>query len=129
MSTAVNETTGKIETVFEGCTNLKEITLGDVQLIPEGFFAGFENLETVVLPETLVEIGANAFNGCKNLKNIVIPAKVEMIGNAAFQGCESITAVSFGANLAQIGDYAFDGCSGLTSVASASCGVCLRLPQ
>ena len=36
-------------------------------LLGSGLFYGCSALETVVLPDVVVQIGANAFNGCVNL--------------------------------------------------------------
>ncbi len=44
----------------------------------------FNNLEEVVLPKTLVEIGANAFSYNQSLKMINIPDSVQSIGRDAF---------------------------------------------
>lgn len=76
-------------------------------------------LETVILPEGLRVIEANAFHNCKALKNIVLPSTLTNIKGGyyegAFQGCESLEKINFPANLVEIGRYAFEG-TGLTEI-------------
>ncbi len=55
---------------------------------------GFKNLETVVLPESLKVIGAEAFSGCQNLSSIKLPEGLIEIGNEAFEGCKSIKNIN-----------------------------------
>lgn len=62
--------------------NVKEGTT----TILEDVFANQENLVAVTFPESLKEIGANAFLGCANLKEITIPEGVVSIGENAFDG-------------------------------------------
>ncbi len=77
------------------------------------------DLETIVLPDTLVSIGTSAFAGCFNLKDVVLPKSVTTVSDNAFnvyvEGIESKTNVDFTAcsELAYIGDYAFHGCGGI----------------
>lgn len=91
------------------------------------------------LPDTLTEIGANAFAECWNMRgSLVIPESVVSIGDYAFYNCgldgtltlsknlEAINEGAFGEceelqgqliipeGVKRIGDYAFDLCSGLS---------------
>ena len=45
------------------------------------------NLKSIVIPETVVEIGSAAFQRCKALTRIVLPSSLISIGNNAFEGC------------------------------------------
>ena len=44
-------------------------------------------VSSVILPDTIQEIGWFAFSGCSNLVRVSIPASVEKIGYAAFENC------------------------------------------
>ncbi|MBR3023000.1 MAG: leucine-rich repeat protein [Oscillospiraceae bacterium] len=82
---------------------------------------GFSMDETSVdIPETLggvpvTVIGMYAFNGCK-LKSVVIPDSVKEIGNYAFTMSDSLESVTFGNGLEKIGIKAFEMCSKLGKV-------------
>ena len=60
--------------------------------------------------------GYDAFRGCSGLTSIVIPNSVREIGSSAFSGCSGLTAISIPNSVTEIGDYALSGCSGLTSI-------------
>ena len=55
-----------------------------------GGFYSCHWIERVVLPNSLKEIGDNAFNGCSSLKSIDIPDGVMVIGEGAFSYCEKL---------------------------------------
>lgn len=70
-------------------------------------------LESITIPETVIEIDTFAgagitnvelpdglqklpsFNGCAKLANITIPAKIKSIPDACFIGCEKLTTIKF----------------------------------
>lgn len=60
-------------------SDLKELNLSDSQFknIPENF-SSFNNLETLILNDTIESIGVNAFNS-SHLNNIVLPKKLKKI--------------------------------------------------
>ena len=117
--------------------------LPGTKYIAEDAFRNNSYLVTVILPDGLLEIKANAFNSAKSLSAIEIPNTVELIGNAAFQNCGSslnvifkdgeaalvitdnafsgahISEIALPARLVVLGDYAFSGISGLQSVTFA----------
>lgn len=50
-------------------------------------FASNDDVENLVIPNTVVEIGINACEGCSSLKSITISVGVNTIGSDAFNGC------------------------------------------
>lgn len=50
----------------------------------------FSNVEQVILPETLTEIGAYAFQLCGNLKTLQLPSSVKSIGKSCFEECRNL---------------------------------------
>ena len=65
--------------------------------------------DTVVLPEGIRRIEANAFAGCAYLNRMSIPEGCMFIGEAAFQNCERLSTVEIPGSVTEIGWKAFDG--------------------
>ncbi|MBQ0101336.1 MAG: leucine-rich repeat protein [Firmicutes bacterium] len=76
-------------------------------------FGFYNDIEVVVFPDSLLEIGKESFVGCARLSDINL-SNVEIIGENAFGGLSSLTSVS-GDKVHVIGKGAFSG-SGLVSV-------------
>ena len=102
------------------------------------------NIRTVILGNSIKEIGNSAFSNCVQLTSINIPESVTSIGSKVFEGCTALTDVLLNSNIASntysslsslkdifgiqvkkytlgdnvttIGKSAFNGCSGLTSI-------------
>ena len=53
-------------------------------LVESGVFDRAKRLQTVVLPEGLVQLGSGAFRGCEALSELEIPDSVTVIGAGAF---------------------------------------------
>jgi hypothetical protein len=53
-------------------------------------------LTSIVIPESVMKIGENAFYNCSNLTWVIIPTVTTSIGNLAFQGCSKLTMVFYG---------------------------------
>lgn len=51
-------------------------------------FNGCDSLKSIVLPESLREIPAGAFQYDYNVKRIFIPASITKIDKTAFEGCD-----------------------------------------
>ena len=88
---------------------------GDVTTIGEKAF-GYSSLTSVAIPDSVTEIGVQAFYYCSRLTSVTIGDSVTTIGNCAFGWCESLTSVTIGDSVTTIGDYAFSNCDSLTSV-------------
>ena len=73
-------------------------------------------IKTINIPNTVKEIGDNAFEICTSVETINIPDSVTNIGNYAFFGCTGLTSINIPNNVTTIGDFAFSICSRLTSV-------------
>ena len=90
--------------------------------IPDGIatidyaFNGCSSLNSVTIPNSVIDIGNYAFNDCSGLTSVTIPTSVRSIGRHAFGGCCGLTSLTIPNSVASIGEAAFDGCSALTSV-------------
>jgi hypothetical protein len=65
-------------------------TNNDGSWIDQGVFRECVNLETVVLPNSLTEIGQGSFYGCTSLASLNIPRGTAAIGQRAFYNCTLI---------------------------------------
>ena len=74
------------------------------------------SLTNVTMPDSLTNIGVYAFESCTGLTSVVIPSRVTSIGGEAFGGCTSLTSVTIPSSVTSIGEFAFDLCKSLTSV-------------
>lgn len=96
-------------------TKIELLTLGNsVSSIGEFAFSENHFLKHVVISNSLKTIHVGAFYNCKNLKSVDFGNSLVSIGAAAFQAC-SLTSVCLPETLQLIGDVAFAG-NNLTSV-------------
>ncbi len=115
----VPETVTKMgEGVFGNCTGLQSLTLpfigtdannpsrfnssnygtpttfiltGGTEIIAGAF--QYAKVENVILPDSIITIGENAFDECQILKTITLGTGVTTIGAEAFDGCQSLKGV------------------------------------
>ena len=81
-----------IGSAFDGCWKLEKITLPDtITEIGAEAFSECEALKEINLPSNLASIYYHAFYECKKLESIIIPESVTFIDNGAFYGCKSLT--------------------------------------
>ena len=65
------------------------------------------NLNTLVLPDTVINIEKYAFYNAANLQNIIFNNKLQNIDKHAFENCLGLTQLDFPDTLLCIDDYAF----------------------
>ncbi len=111
-------TAKKIEyCAFNGCKNLKSVIIGDsVTEIGSQAFKYCCSLTEVVMGSNITNIGQEAFRDCDSLKSIEIPNGLTVIEDSTFHSCNSPTDISMGENITYIGNFAFDGCYSLKSI-------------
>lgn len=64
-------------------------------------------ITSIVIPESIENIGEKAFEGCKSLTSIVIPNSVKSINSNTFSYCSMLTSVVIPESISTIGYYAF----------------------
>ena len=98
---------------------LTDLDLSEVnitELPTRSFYGGTtNNLENLVLPQTLTTIADQVFQNSK-LKNIQIFGNLTTIGASAFSGCTSLSTITIPASVTTIGASAFSGCTALSTV-------------
>ena len=79
-------------------------------------FIGRRSLTSLVIPDSVTNIGDYAFSGCSSLSSVVIPDRVTSIGDCAFENCSSLTDIVIPDGVTNIGKCAFEGCRSLTDI-------------
>ena len=74
------------------------------------------NISSYTIPNSVTEIGMNAFSGCTGLTSVTIPNSVIEICWNAFENCTGLTSVTIPESVTEMGWCAFKKCTGLTSV-------------
>ena len=110
---------------FVGCRSLKtagpigsgcNYEFGWKEIIPDNAFHGCQELNSVIIPESITEIGSDAFYGCWNLYIITLPENLEKIGDEAFYACGGLESITIPESVIEIGERAFSECNNLSSI-------------
>lgn len=92
------------------------VTLPDtITEIGEEAFRGNATLTTLEIPDSVESISYNAFKDCTALASVIIPDSVTHVGPGAFEGCTALTSVEIGENVSSWGTGVFTNCSALGS--------------
>ncbi len=105
------------ENAFLGNEELESVVLSDsIVKIGNAAFTNCHNLRNVTLGENITEIGESAFSFCSALRDITIPDKVTTMGKKVFWFCRNLTDVSIGKGLRVISAATFEQCTSLQSI-------------
>ena len=119
------------EDAFMDCNALKRVEIGDVVSwlgmtfvsrysnplsLAHHLYVNGQELEQLVVPQSIQQVSPFAFIECEGLKSVVIEDGVADIGTAAFSNCTSITSVSLPQTMTAIGKQVFLGCTALTGI-------------
>lgn len=100
---------------FYRCNELDSVVISDsITSIESSAFSSCYCLRSVVIGDGVTSIGSSAFYDC-SLASVVIGDGVTSIGGNAFYSCNNLTSVVIGNGVTSIGGSAFYNCSGLTS--------------
>lgn len=80
----------------------------------EAFFGS--TFSSILLPDSITEVGDGAFSCCVNLRGMTLPEGVTGIGDEAFFNCASLESVTIPDSVTRIGRAAFGCASILTDV-------------
>ena len=104
--------------------------------IENGKVISCENVEKVIIPKGVTEIGAYAFNGCDRLVDVSIPNTVIKLGFRAFSNCSSLENIKLPDSILEIGSNSFIHCYslkqivlpfGITKIESLTFQYCINL--
>lgn len=106
---------------FSYCVSLSLIDFGqnnEILLIDSAAFSNCWALSDVIIPKTVIGIGAKAFFHCIALERILIPNNVLVIAEQAFRECSNLSVVTFEeeSKVEQLGWWSFSNCTSLVSI-------------
>ena len=115
------------ESAFVGCSALTSIIVAEGNprydsrencnaIIETATNTLIRGCSQTIIPESITEIGEEAFNACDSLTSIIIPENVTSIGAEAFRHCESLKSITIPVSVKSIGGMAFDWCEKLNSI-------------
>jgi hypothetical protein len=111
---------GVIITGYKGKSTAVKIpaAIQEFPVLQIGERAFWENraITSVVIPQGVASINANAFTVCTSLASLTIPGSVTAIGSDAFRGCASPASITIPGSVKEIGESAFRDCASLTTV-------------
>ena len=90
----------------------KEIDGKPVAVIGDNVFKGKSAIKSVVIPETVTEIGSFAFYDCIHLDELIMGKGVKKLGTRCFTNCKALRAVNL-QNIEEIGESVFHNCTAL----------------
>jgi len=101
---------------FSGCSGLVSITLPEwVSYIPQSTFSN-TGLTRIEFPESVKEIGNQAFYGCHGLTLVCFSEGLTVIDSGAFEYCSNLESVILPQSLTYVGYQAFYRCSDLNKI-------------
>ena len=81
-----------------------------VTAIKNKAFSSCSDLKSVIIPESVVQIGKDAFRRCPALTYVNIPMGITSIESSTFHNCTSLTEIILPEKLTTIGSQAFGLC-------------------
>ena len=95
--------------MFYDCDMLSQVDIGKATIIGESAFEGCKNLPAMFPLDNVTRIGYRAFRDCCGMiGELVIPDSVTEINAYAFQNCSNIESITIGKGLKEIDGYSHD---------------------
>ena len=87
-----------------------------ITTIESGAFNGKSSIQTIIIPNSIIDMHSNIFSACYSLSSINIPNGITKIEAGTFNWCESLTTINLPNTIQMIGAHAFDRCTSLASI-------------
>ena len=112
--TARDENSGKcggLSWSFEGETSTLTISGRGVMSCCNASYVPWSQflnqVQNIVIQESVSSIGQYAFNNCTSLKTVNITSNITSIGYGAFRDCKNLTSINIPSSVTSIGSYVF----------------------
>ena len=87
-----------------------------LEVIGDEAFDKCSEIDYIVMPDTVKELGNNAFLDCTNLKSVRLSDNIEVIKRFTFNSCKELQSIDIPGSIKQIEDNAFSCCASLKDV-------------
>ena len=112
---------------FSGNKAIKELVFsGTNTAVEEYAFMNCTALETVYIPENVVNFGDRVFAGCTSLTTVTMLSDIVSMPTNMFSGCAALENVTLNENIAEFSYGCFNNCSSLTNLDFVTNGVLLQ---
>ena len=103
---------------FRGCSKLESVNIPELVTTLSGYamFMDCTSLKSIVIPNSVKELGQSIFDGCTSLESVVLSNQITKIPSQAFLDCKSLTEVTLPASVTSIEGYGFGNCSSLSKI-------------
>lgn len=101
---------------FVWTTSLKSITFPKTLQKIMNYAFRSSGLESVTIPEGVIQFGTYVFTECKSLTTATLPTSIQTFGNQVFTNCTALTTVNLPEGLKLLGGYVFKGCTSLETI-------------
>ncbi len=91
--------------LLRGCHNSVIPSDGSVKRLDNYSFDKCDKLESIVIPDGVIEIYNNAFKQCENLKSVTIAKTVTYVCNPYFEDCNALIKITASKELLEKYDY------------------------
>lgn len=85
----------------------REIEGKPVKVISDAAFIRCDRVTSIIIPDTIVNIGSQAFNGCNSLTSLTIPASVTNVGHQIACNATNLVLLTIGCGQATYAEAAF----------------------
>ena len=97
-------------------SSMKKLTVGgSIVKLPYGLFQ-YCDMESLLLPDTVLTISSNILWHCSKLKHVRLPKHLKVIPSGLFSSCHLLEYVEMPTDLEVIEDRAFQGCAVLKTI-------------
>ena len=105
------------DSAFSCCIKLKKVVIphGVTSIGDHAFYCA--GLNSINIPDSVVEIGYSCFSYCSDLKCVTLPKSIERIRFGTFEKCRKLSKVIIPDGVVEIENSAFSGCEKMDSIA------------